>query len=99
MLTLLISETFSQSIDQFKKEASKKGINSNQDVLKELKKRGITENEARRQASLFGISYDEYVMQFINSPDDKTSFGIGFDTSTSFLRYPMTYDSLFKEKH
>ena len=91
-------ETTSQSLDQVKEEASKRNIISKQDVLNELKKRGLTENEVRRQASLFGISYDDYVNQIIGNEQQTNQFNRGFDTTTSFLRYPMIYDSLSQEE-
>ena len=91
-LLFLSADIFSQSLDQLQNEAKNRGINSKQDILQELKRRGMTESEARRQASLFGVSYDEYVSQFINDSDN-ISVG-GFDTTTSFLRYPMYQDSL-----
>ena len=64
-------------------------IRSKQDVLNELKKRGLTENEVRRQASLFGISYDDYINQIIGNDTQNNQFNRGFDTTTSFLRYPI----------
>ena len=52
LIIFLLSSFFeatSQSLDQVKEEASKMNIRSKQDVLNELKKRGLTENEARRR--------------------------------------------------
>ena len=101
LIIFLLSSLFeatSQSLDQVKEEASKMNIRSKQDILNELKKRGLTENEVRRQASLFGISYDDYVNQIIGNEQQTNQFNRGFDTTTSFLRYPMIYDSLSQEE-
>ena len=101
LIIFLLSSLFeatSQSLDQVKEEASKMNIRSKQDILNELKKRGLTENEARRQASLFGISYDDYINQIIGNEQQTNQFNRGFDTTTSFLRYPMIYDSLSQEE-
>ena len=97
-LLSFLFEATSQSLDQVKEEVSKMNIRSKQDILNELKKRGLTENEARRQASLFGISYDDYINQIIGSGQQNNQFNRGFDTTTSFLKYPIIYDSLYQEE-
>ncbi|GHE54896.1 sugar ABC transporter substrate-binding protein [Roseivirga thermotolerans] len=55
----------SQTEQQIKNELEKRGINTYEEVQAELRKRGMTEADARRQARLYGINYDEYLKKYI----------------------------------
>ena len=55
-----------QSEAQVKSELDKRGIDTKEEVLAELRKRGMTEDDARRQAKVYGLDYDEYVRKYIS---------------------------------
>ncbi len=54
-----------QSEQQLKNELDKRGITSLEQVQVELRKRGMTEEDARRQAKLYGLSYDDYIAKYL----------------------------------
>lgn len=57
--------SFSQTEQQIKRELDKRGIDSLEEVQAELRKRGMSEADARRQAQLYGINYDDYLAKYI----------------------------------
>ena len=59
------SQLFSQKAEQIASQAASMGITSEEDVLKELQKRGMTVEDARRMALIQGVDYDEYISKFI----------------------------------
>ena len=59
------SHLFSQTAEQVASQAASMGITSEDDILKELQKRGMTVEDARRMALIQGIDYDEYISQYI----------------------------------
>lgn len=65
---------FAQSEQQIKSELEKRGINTYEEVQAELRKRGMTEADARRQARLYGVNYDDYLKKYIlkNSKDSSS---------------------------
>lgn len=74
-ITLLAAPNFlhSQTEQQIKQELEKRGIDTYEEVQAELRKRGMSEADARRQASLYGINYDEYLNKYILSKESKNS--------------------------
>tara|TARA_R110001592_G_scaffold239714_1_gene499688 strand:+ start:236 stop:2869 length:2634 start_codon:yes stop_codon:yes gene_type:complete len=70
---LLISvcvDGYSQSEQQVKQELEKRGINTKEEILSELRKRGMSEDDARRQARLYGLDYDEYIKKYISTKEE-----------------------------
>ena len=59
-----------QTEQDIKRELEKRGINSLEEVQAELRKRGMSEADARRQARLYGINYDEYVQKYLLNKTD-----------------------------
>lgn len=55
----------SQTEQQIKQELDKRGIDTYEEVQAELRKRGMSEDDARRQARLYGVNYDEYLAKYI----------------------------------
>ena len=63
--TFLSFQIFSQSLSDIANQAQNLGISSEEDVLKELQRRGMTVQDAKRMASIYGIDYDEYISQYL----------------------------------
>ncbi|KYG78004.1 hypothetical protein AWW68_04350 [Roseivirga spongicola] len=64
---------YAQSEQQIKQELEKRGIDTYEEVQAELRKRGMSEADARRQARLYGINYDEYLNKYILSKESENS--------------------------
>ena len=62
-----------QSEQQVKQELEKRGIDTQAEILAELRKRGMSEDDARRQARLYGLDYDEYIKKYISGKEDQKS--------------------------
>ena len=52
------SQLFSQTAEQVASQAASMGITSEEDIIKELQKRGMTVEDAKRMALIQGIDYD-----------------------------------------
>lgn len=64
--------SYSQTEQQVKQELERRGIDTYEEVQAELRKRGMSEADARRQARLYGINYDEYLSKYIlNQQENK----------------------------
>ena len=74
-LTLLAAPSllYAQSEQQIKQELEKRGIDTYEEVQAELRKRGMSEADARRQARLYGINYDEYLNKYILSKESENN--------------------------
>lgn len=70
LFTFFSLTSFSQSKSQIYQRAKQEGITSENDVLKELQKRGMTSQDAERMAKIYGLDYDEYISQFIKNDDN-----------------------------
>ena len=57
---------FSQSALDLTNQASNLGISSEEDVIRELQRRGMTVQDAERMALIYGIDYNEYISRYIN---------------------------------
>ena len=55
----------SQTEADLKRELDKRGIDTIDEIRAELRKRGMTEADARRQAKLYGLDYDAYIANYI----------------------------------
>ena len=73
LFTFFSLTSFSQSKSQIYQRAKQEGITSENDVLKELQKRGMTIQDAERMARIYGLDYDEYISQFIKNDDNNSS--------------------------
>ncbi|MFY0591671.1 SLBB domain-containing protein [Roseivirga sp.] len=72
LLVLCIGNSLkAQSEAQVKAELDKRGIDTKEEVLSELRKRGMTEDDARRQAKVYGLDYDEYLRKYISGSSGK----------------------------
>lgn len=77
VLIFTVQINYAQSEQQIRNELEKRGIDTIEEVQVELRKRGMSEADARRQAQVYGIDYDEYLRQYIlgNSPTTKQTYG------------------------
>lgn len=54
-----------QSEQEVKKELEARGIDTLEEIQAELRKRGMSEADARRQAKLYGLDYDQYLEKYV----------------------------------
>ena len=74
-ISFMSVNVFSQTAESIANQAKAMGITSQEDILKELQKRGMTVEDARRMALINGIDYDEYISRYIHrSTDTITTF-------------------------
>ena len=88
LLVFTSSQLFSQTAEQIASQAASMGITSEEDIIKELQKRGMTVEDASRMALIQDVDYDEYISKFIVKDDaSATTFPavseIVFQTDTS----------------
>ena len=58
-------QVFSQSASDIANQVQNLGISSEEDVLRELKRRGMTVQDAERMALINGIDYNQFISQYI----------------------------------
>ena len=75
----------SQSVDDVINQAQSSGISSQEDILRELERRGMTIQDAQRMALIYGIDYEEYISQYITGTD-----------VTSDLNLPVVSELIFE---
>ena len=65
------------------------GVTTQSAVLKELAKRGMTEDDARRMAAVNGLDYDEYIAKYITNktPSTTTTPSMLFSPAVSELTF------------
>ena len=81
---LLICENVkSQSLVQVNSALESRGIDSKNEILNELAKRGMSEDDARRMASVYGLSYDQYISRFITNSSANTTSKISQSQPTT----------------
>ena len=73
LFTILSFQTYSQSASDIATQAQNLGISSEEDVLRELQRRGMTVQDAERMALIYGIDYNEYISQYITGNDVSAS--------------------------
>ena len=88
LLVFTSFQLLSQSAEQVASQAASMGITTEEDIIKELQKRGMTVEDARRMALIQGVDYDEYISKFIVKGDASattlpTVSEIVFQTDTS----------------
>ena len=69
LLVFTSFQLLSQTAEQVASQAASMGITSEEDIIKELQKRGMTLEDARRMALIQGVDYDEYISKFIVKGD------------------------------
>ena len=69
LFTFLSFQIYSQSASDIANQAQNLGISSEEDVLRELQRRGMTVQDAERMALIYGIDYNEYISQYITGND------------------------------
>ncbi|MBO3698755.1 SLBB domain-containing protein [Roseivirga sp. E12] len=62
-----------QSEQQVKQELEKRGIDTLEEIQAELRKRGMSEADARRQAKLYGLDYDQYLQKYVLNKEATTT--------------------------
>jgi len=70
---LVFNNVLSQSVSDIADQAANLGISSQEDVLRELQRRGMTVQDAERMALIYGIDYNEYISQYITGNDVTSS--------------------------
>ena len=81
LFTILISfsSIYSQTEQQIKNKLKSQGITSPAQIKAELQRRNMTEDDARKLAEKYGISYDQFIASYIiggtnlNTPPKKTT--------------------------
>ncbi|HED36643.1 MAG TPA: polysaccharide export protein, partial [Ignavibacteria bacterium] len=81
LFAILISSSslFAQTEQQIKDKLKSQGITSSSQIKAELQRRNMTENDARKLAEKYGISYDQFIASYIvggtdlNTPPKKTT--------------------------
>ncbi len=69
LFSTLSFQIYSQSASDIATQAQNLGISSEEDVLRELQRRGMTVQDAERMALIYGIDYNEYISQYITGND------------------------------
>jgi hypothetical protein len=59
------SSVFGQSLQEITKTANSLNIKTRNQAIDELRKRGISENDARQMAKIRGIDFDEYLNSYL----------------------------------
>ena len=60
---------YSQNVNEIINQAQSSGISSEEDILRELERRGMTVQDAQRMALIYGIDYNEYISQYITGTE------------------------------
>ena len=83
-----------QSETQLSSELKKRGINTMSEVNEALKAQGMTEMEARKMASVYGINYDDYIAKYILGDDSKSGSTLSesVDNSVTETITTISYD-------
>lgn len=64
-LSFYLQTYFSQTEQQVQKKLQQEGIYSKEDILKELKKKNMSEDDARIMAAQYGMDYDTFISTHI----------------------------------
>lgn len=65
VISLFQIKTLSQTEQQVYKKLQEQGITTKKDVAEELKKRNMTEDDARKLAKQYGMDYDAFINSYI----------------------------------
>ncbi len=72
-LLVLSCSAIGQTEQQIKRELERRGIDTIEEIQSELRKRGMTEEDARRQAKLYGLNYDQYLEKYVLNKKGSTN--------------------------
>ena len=66
---------YSQSLQDLERQASSMNIRSQEDLIRELKNKGMTVQDAQRMAKLYGLDFQDYISKYVigekdNNEDD-----------------------------
>ena len=75
-LFFLFFSGYSQNVNEIINQAQSSGISSEEDILRELERRGMTVQDAQRMALIYGIDYNEYISQFITGTEVSTNIDL-----------------------
>ena len=75
-LFLLFFTGYSQDVNEIINQAQSSGISSEEDILKELERRGMTVQDAQRMALIYGIDYNEYISQYITGTEVSSNINL-----------------------
>ena len=75
-LFLLFFTGYSQDVNEIINQAQSSGISSEEDILKELERRGMTVQDAQRMALIYGIDYNEYISQYITGTEVSSTINL-----------------------
>ena len=64
-LSVMSFDVFSQTAESIANQANSMGIITQEDVLNELKKRGMTIKDAEKMALMYGIDYSDFISEYI----------------------------------
>ena len=67
---------YSQNVNEIINQAQSSGISSEENILRELERRGMTVQDAQRMALIYGIDYNEYISQFITGTEVSTNIDL-----------------------
>ena len=67
---------YSQDVNEIINQAQSSGISSEEDILKELERRGMTVQDAQRMALIYGIDYNEYISQYITGTEVSSNINL-----------------------
>ena len=75
-LFLLFFTGYSQDVNEIINQAQSSGISSEEDILRELERRGMTVQDAQRMALIYGIDYNEYISQYITGTEVSSNINL-----------------------
>ena len=61
---------YSQSLQDLERQASSMNIRSQEDLIRELKNKGMTVQDAQRMAKLYGLDFQDYVSKYVIGEED-----------------------------
>ena len=65
----------SQSLQDLERQASSMNIKSQEDLIRELKNKGMTVQDAQRMAKLYGLDFQDYVSKYVIGGEDNDKDG------------------------
>ena len=66
----------SQSLQDLERQASSMNIKSQEDLIRELKNKGMTVQDAQRMAKLYGLDFQDYVSKYVIGEEDINEDGL-----------------------
>ena len=75
-LFFLFFSGYSQNVNEIINQAQSSGISSEEEILRELERRGMTVQDAQRMALIYGIDYNEYISQYISGTEASSNINL-----------------------